>query len=475
MAARRVKLPARQDAEVILTAVAATVGTLALALFGVRRLGTIGLFAPLAIVLVVILLRRPVAAVAFTVALAVLFEGPSFGVSFTAELYKQFYKGLTPLDVVVVLAILAVGIDILRHRRAPRLPPVLALPLALVALAMTAGFWVGHDAGASLRDAAISLHVLLYLLLIPAAIVNLDLSRERATLLLRGGLVLAILKAMLGLIALIAGMSVEVDVGTTLTYYEPTANWIIMIAALGVIAAMAGGARPPRGLLLVGLPLLIASLVLSYRRSFWIASVLGLLLVLLLATSARGRRMLPLGALLVVAGVWVLGSVQFQAQTPLAKRVQSLNPTKLQATAEDRYRLDERANVIAEIRRHPIAGLGTTIPWVATARSLPVEHVDGRLYVHFALLWWWLKLGILGAAAYVSLLVSGILLGWRTWRRNDARLPRSFGIASVCGFVGLLVIETTASFTGVDPRFTILFGAQLGLLAVLAQGPRGVV
>jgi hypothetical protein len=28
-----------------------------------------------------------------------------------------------------------------------------------------------------------------------------------------------------------------------------------------------------------------------------------------------------------------------------------------------------------------------------------------------------------------------------------------------------MVIETTGSFTGVDPRFTVLFAAQLGILA----------
>ncbi len=31
-------------------------------------------------------------------------------------------------------------------------------------------------------------------------------------------------------------------------------------------------------------------------------------------------------------------------------------------------------------------------------------------------------------------------------------------------------MDTTASFTGVDPRFTVLFGAQLGLLALIADG-----
>ena len=78
------------------------------------------------------------------------------------------------------------------------------------------------------------------------------------------------------------GQSVEGS--STLSYYEPAANWLIMVAMLAMFAAVLVRARPPVWMLL-GAPLLIASLVLSYRRSFWIAAVLGLLLVLLLGTT----------------------------------------------------------------------------------------------------------------------------------------------------------------------------------------------
>lgn len=129
--------------------------------------------------------------------------------------------------------------------------------------------------------------------------------------------------------------------------------------------------------------------------------------------------------------------------------------------------------MIAQIKRDPIAGIGVEQGWVATARSLPIEHDGGRLYVHFVLLWWWLKLGILGAAAYISLLLGGFVLAWRVWRGNrDVALFRCFGIASLVGFAGLIAIETTASFTGVDARFSVLVAAQLGLLAALGSRSR---
>src|SRR6185369_9901897 len=122
-------------------------------------------------------------------------------------------------------------------------------------------------------------------------IVNLGLERGQLLSLLKGAVALALLKAAMGLIVMAAGGSVELDGGTHLTYYEPTANWLMLLALLGTVAAIAGG-MPKQRWMALGVPLLVGALLLSYRRSFWIAAVLGLLLVLLLGTSPRGRRVL---------------------------------------------------------------------------------------------------------------------------------------------------------------------------------------
>lgn len=458
-----------QQVESLLIALAATVATLAIAVFAQRRFGGAGLFVPLMLVGAVLLVRRPLAAVVLAVAAPIVCEGPTFDIPVMTKLYDPVFKQLTALDMLVALAVLAVALDMLSRRRQPHLPAALGFPLLLAALAMAAGLAVTQGEGGGLRDALFSMHVLAYLLLLPIAIVNLDLERDRLALLLKGAVALALLKAAMGLIVMASGGSVALDGGSHLTYYEPTANWLILLALLGTVAAIAG-AMPKERWMAVGVPLLTAALLLSYRRSFWVAAVLGLLLVLLLGTSRRGRRLLMPAAVLVAAAIWVIGSIQFQAQTPLATRVQSLAPSKLETNAQDRYRLDERANVIAEIGRHPVSGIGLRGQWAASERPLPVEHLDGRLYVHFSLLWWWMKLGILGAVAFVSLMAAALLLSWRTWRANREPLFRCFGLASLCGLAGLVAVETTASFTGVDARFTVVFAAQLGLLAVLQRG-----
>ncbi len=437
------------------------------ALLASRKLGSVGLLAPLLVVLVVLLLRRPAAMVAFVTALVVLCEGATFGLlTFTSKLYENIYHDLTVVDVLVALTALSVGLDALRAGRPLRVPGPLRIPLLLLALAMVVGFVVGHASGGSLRFVLASENVLGYILVLPVAVANLDLSRVQVQRLLGAVVALAIVKAVLGLAEIATGKGQTVEPGVTITYYEPLANWLIMLSLLAILALVLAKARLPLWTW-AGAPLLLVSLILSYRRSFWIAFGLGLLLVLLLGLSPLGRRLLLPTAVLALAAVLLLGSTHFQSQLPVAKRAISLQPSRIEANAEDRYRLDERVNVLGEIGEHPITGLGMTIPWAASFRSLPVEHEGGRGYVHFAALWYWLKLGILGLLAYVGLLIASLVLSWRVWRSSREPYLRAFGLASLCGIVGLAVIETTASFTGVDTRFTLLFGVQLGLLGLL--------
>ena len=120
------------------------------------------------------------------------------------------------------------------------------------------------------------------------------------------------------------------------------------------------------------------------------------------------------------------GAINASVDSPVGKRLTSLSPSKLAANPEDRYRIDERRNVVAELRDHPVAGLGMAQPWAARY-PLSVEHEGGRFYVHFAVLWWWLKMGILGLVAYVGVMAAGVVLGLRIWRRATDEVIRAGG------------------------------------------------
>jgi hypothetical protein len=464
---RRVRASASRDFQ--LASGLAIVAAL-FALAGEHKFGLLGLLTPLGLVGAIALVRRPAALVMVTVGVVIVCEGPTFGLlNFTSHIYADVYRKLTPVDLLVALTVVAVGFDLISKKRPVRLPRLWAFALALLALGMFGGVMAGRGAGLGTRSLVLGENVLAYLLFLPVAVMNLDVDRNQIKRMLAGAAGLAIVKAILGLIEVIGHQGASIEGSSTLTYYEPTANWLIFIAILCVLAALLLRARPPTWIL-VGAPLLFASLLLSYRRSFWVAAILGIVLVLLLGGTAMRRRILLPASLLVIVAIWVLGSINLHgSQSPVVRRVASLSPSKLETNVEDRYRLDERTNVIDTLREHPVTGLGVLVPWSPVFTPLSVEHPEARLYVHFALLFFWLKLGLLGMCAYVTLLITGAFSAWRVWRRSPEPLFGAFGLASLCGFAGLVAIETTATFTGVDPRFTVLLSVQIGLLGLLTQ------
>lgn len=427
------------------------------------RWGAAGFLMPLAGLAALALTWRPGMALAFAVGLSVLVEPGGQGLVPGADvLYREGPGRLTPADWLLAVALAAVALDALRRRAAVRIPGPLAASSMLVVLAAISGGAVGYAAGVAPVDLLGALRPVLVLVAVPLAVLALEL--DRATLIrclvALGGL--AVVKAILGLLAVASEGG-----AATMTFYEPAANWLMLVTVLAVLAMVLRGTRPPFApAVALGTVLMVASLVLSFRRSFWIAAVLALVVVVLVATSAAGWRLvLPSAALLAVA-VAVLSSIDLGTTgSAIAERAESLSPTRIEQNAEDRYRFDERANVLGELRRSPLTGLGVDVPWRATERGLPVEHADGRRYVHMAPLWWWLKLGVLGLVAYAATIGAALLMAWRVWRRGAPGIVRAFGVASVGAVLGLVAIETTASFTGVDDRFTALFAAQLGLLA----------
>jgi O-antigen ligase len=450
---------------------AAVSGFLLLLVAGAFTFGMAGLVVPLLAAVALVLLRYPGATLAIAMAAVILCEGDDFGLlPQTAKLYATLFKGFMPIDAIVLLAVAGLAIRLLADRRPVVLPSApLAFTSLLLGLGLISGILVGRQAGVSTTHAVFSIHTFVYVALLPFLLVNLDLDRRKVLAILWAAMGLATAKALIGLMAMAAGRGPKVNGTTSLTYYAPTANWLMTVALLTVAAALILRSTRVRLWMTASAPLLLLCLVLSYRRSFWVADAIGLVLVLLLGFSTAGRRLaLPLLAVLGV-GVYLLGGVAVQSDTPLAQRAQTLSPTNVAVRSDDRYRLDERANVIAELRRHPVSGLGLEVPWTASARSLPIEANPDHLYVHFAALFWWLKLGILGLLAYVGLVASAAWLALRVWRRAADPLLRAFGLGSLCSVVGLIAIEGTATFTGSDVRFTMLLAAQIGLLAVIDQ------
>jgi O-antigen ligase len=447
-------------------AVASAAAVLALVGAAALRYGPAALALPLAAAAAVALLQRPKVAVGLVVGVMVLCEGGSGDFLGFPGMYDPLPFGPTPAECLLALAVLAVLIDRLSTERPLRLVGPLSVPLGLVVLATAAGAVTGHYSGVGNEALVFAARQLSWLVVVPLLVVNVIESERQVRGALAFAGVLAVAKAVVGVTGVVAGQGVVVE-GATITYYEPTANWLVLLAILVVLAAVLMRARPPLWVL-ASSPLLVLSLSLSFRRSFWIGGGLGILLVILLSSRTPGRRIAVIGGFLLALAVWALSLQPLQADTPLVKRARSLEPSKVEENAQDRYRIDELANVTAEIRRHPITGLGLGGQWTAT-HPLGVEHENGRSYTHVVALWWWMKLGIMGLLAYLALMASFLAMSWQAWRRSTDPLLSAAGLAVFCGVLALAVVETVGSFTGVDPRFTALVGAVGGLLVVMRR------
>jgi O-antigen ligase len=448
-------------------AVASAAAGLALIAVAALFYGPAALAPPLVAVAALALLQRPRVAVGLVVALVVICEGRTDDfLGFARVVYDPLPLGPTPIEALLVLALVAVLVDRLRAERPVRLAGPLTLPLLLVVLATAAGAVTGAFAGVGGKDLLFAARHLAWLPIMPLIVVNVIETERQLRGALAFGVGLALVKAVLGVVGVAAGVGLVVD-GATITYYEPSANWLVLLAILGVVTALQLRVRLPVWVL-AGTPFFVLSLALSFRRSFWIGAALGLLLVVLLGSRPLGRRLAVVAVLLLSVAVWTVSRQPLQSETPIVERARSLEPSKVERNAQDRYRIDELRNVTAEIRREPITGLGLGGQWTAT-HPLGVDHENGRGYTHVVALWWWLKLGLLGLVAYLAVMGTCLAMSWQVWRRSVDPLMSAGGLALFCGLLGLAVVETVGSFTGVDVRFTALLGAVGGLLAVMRR------
>ena len=302
-----------------------------------------------------------------------------------------------------------------------------------------------------------------YLILVPLLTVNVlrDTRSLKVFAWIAGAL--ATVKGLTGLYATLGGVGGTVEEETA-SFLNPLPNMLMLTFGLGVIAALVRRVKLPAWML-VGAPIAMLALLLSYRRSFWIAAVFTIVLVVIIASRRRGRAVLAIAGVslvLALAAAFTIGSSSETSSSPLAERAQTISPSGLGTNRGDRYRIDERANVIENIEAHPVTGIGLGVDWEV---HQPLAEAHDRRYAHFAVLWYWLAFGIVGVIAYLSLLGTGLWTARTIWRRHPDPLVQVCGIAAFGALVALAIVELTATFTGVEPRLSLLLGAFLGWLA----------
>jgi hypothetical protein len=431
---------------------------------GLHYAGPKGAIAPLLAILCVVLLRFPGVAFGLLVVGTVMAEAEGIGVFPSGEaFYNKAISSLTPPDILLLLGLGGVLLRFAGEDERPRLPDPLTLPLILLSLALLAGVVTGASAHITVATGDLfhrSMHVI-YLVAVPVLAVNV--LRDTRSLKLFAGVAaaLAVVKAPSGLYDSLGGEGGAVEEGTA-SYLSPLPNLMMLTLILGTAAALVRRVRLPVWVL-VGAPLALAALLLSYRRSFWIAAAFTLVVVVILASRHRGRAVLAIGGVVLALTLVAVATVPSDpSASPITERAQTITPGGLGTNRGDRYRMDERANVIENIEAHPLTGIGLGVPW-AVHQPLAEEH--DRRYAHVATLWYWLAFGPLGLIAYLAVMGGGLWTASRIWRRHPDPVVQISALALFGAILGLLIVELTATFTGVEPRVSLILGAGLGWLA----------
>jgi O-antigen ligase len=202
------------------------------------------------------------------------------------------------------------------------------------------------------------------------------------------------------------------------------------------------------------------TILISLNRNMIVGLTVGLLTALLLLPR---RTQAGVRIVLVAAAVTVIVTVS--GHGTIVQRILSLgNRTYLQQTTLN-DRAYENAFARATIARHPVSGIGFGVPYGALQRTTSGTVVP-RSGTHNQYYEVWMKMGLLGVAALVTLLAAAVLRSAQ-WARKGPAEHRWIGagaLACVVAFAASSVVGAYVVDSGSAP-------VAAGLFALIAAGP----
>ena len=154
--------------------------------------------------------------------------------------------------------------------------------------------------------------------------------------------------------------------------------------------------------------LAVISVVLSFSRGGYLALAA---VALVLAVSHRRRWWLAGGAVAIAAALLVVPPIRHR----LAVEVDFTNPSNTLVGRFELWRVSLRM-----LRDHPIFGAGMSGFAQTIAPYWNPTHTDRFIYPHNFVLTFWSETGLLGLAAFVTLVGIGFVVTWRGWRAKGS-------------------------------------------------------
>ena len=211
----------------------------------------------------------------------------------------------------------------------------------------------------------------------------------------------------------------------------------------------------------------VAGLILSKSRGFWVATILALAVLFLMGHAEQRKRLVAGGLVgfggLLVAAFAVAPRYAALLATGIAKRFLTLS-TATSADMSLLNRFAESAGIVRTARESPILGHG----WGATYSHYSLISKGTRVwgFTHNAYLGLWLKIGLWGLGLAVCVWVGSVVAGLAALR--DQRLTaRHRAIAGSAGaaLVGIALVAGASSPFELADQMTVLTS-----LWAIAQG-----
>jgi O-antigen ligase len=243
-----------------------------------------------------------------------------------------------------------------------------------------------------------------------------------------------------------------------------------VVVVLCVAGLASGAIRSQRArLFIVGVLLLnTISLLLTFERTAWVATIAAVLLVGIRLRPGRRVRMALIVAVCFIVGASTLAAVSPSTLQTAEQRLLSIGQYKTDPSV--RYRSVESGFVLAKIHAKPLLGWGLadTIFWGQPWNDVPPS---AESYTHVGYLWLAWHEGILGAAVFILLLA--LSAAW-PGRARGGSLVDAVRNGAQASLVALLIMNLTfpVFHQGSQADYTMGFLVAYCALPVIARRVR---
>ncbi len=355
-----------------------------------------------------------------------------------------------------------------------------SLLVALFLAAVLGGVVVGTENGASMHAALFDMRYMLFYAAFWPALAALARGRQLPFKLVAAGVIVVVI---LQTIQVIVGPSRHLfliaasDLSSALTADQtgflrvrpPGLTTVYVVSAFALARVLWGPARG-RGAGWAIVAVSMTGVVLSLNRNMLLGLVFGLSAAALVAKQRHRVVVFAATAAAVLSAAVLLAQGSAIASNPVVARFASItNYSQLQTqTLNDRFY--ENRIAMQRIRAHPIGGLG----WGPAYGAVLESSDDGflvttpRTFMHEQYLWIWMRAGIVGLVALLTMLALGIITGVRWCRARAGEDDSWLGAGVVVALVALAASSNVAIYL-TPPDSTVPLVGVLALAAYLRR------